>query len=234
MRNCIVILFASIFCLAQSQPKISLYSTYYDFGKIRGDQKAYHYFMVTNKGQSALNITRLNPSCGCTSTMVDKWTLAPNESTNIKVTLDTTGLCGAIKKSVRVISNDPIHPTTTLTFSAEVLREVTPSTGAIFFDNINRTTIKKAYVKLIPEGNKLLQVKKIESSGTSYLALASHKEGSSIVIEITIDGNKIPNEKCRGIDTICIHTAKTKSSPIKIAVQWELLTAFTANTAAKS
>ena len=221
MRSYIIALLASLSCLTQDVPKINFSSTHYDFGKIRGDKKVSHYFVVTNKGQAPLNITRLNSSCGCTSTVVGKWTLAPNEITNVEVILDPAGLCSTLKKSVQVVSNDPSHPITTLTFSAEVLREVMASTNTIFFD-LTRTTTRKAYITLIPGSNCPVRVTKLACRGATYLSFMTYKEGNKVSLEVTIDGCKIPSTKRRGVDTVFIYTANAKLSPINIAVQWEV------------
>ena len=52
---------------AQPQPHIAFDALHHDFGKIGGDTKVSHRFKVSNQGDANLNISRLNPSCGCTS-----------------------------------------------------------------------------------------------------------------------------------------------------------------------
>ena len=217
-----IILTTSVICLAQDVPKIGFQSTHYDFGKIYGDKKVCHRFVVTNKGQSLLNISKLNPSCGCASTVLGKWTLTPNEAANVEVIFNPTGLCGLIKRSVQVISNDQNSPVTTLTFSAEVIREVMPSTTSVFFDHLTAATSKKVSIKLVSGNSQPVRITKIESQGVPYLAFFTQHEGNDIKLEITINGRNIPNGKYMGVDNVYVHTANTKM-PITISVQWDLL-----------
>ena len=122
MRIPALVLLAPVVCLAQAAPHISFEASHFDFGKISADTKVSHRFKVTNTGQAPLNITRLNPSCGCTSTVLGKWTLAPGESTDIEVTFNPAGFRGLSRKSIQVVSDDPASPTSTLTFEADVVR----------------------------------------------------------------------------------------------------------------
>jgi hypothetical protein len=49
--------------------------------------------------------------------------LKPGESTELKVTFNSTGRMGKQEKTVYIISNDPINSTLQITFSANVLAE---------------------------------------------------------------------------------------------------------------
>ena len=77
-------------CIAQT-PVITFEKTHHDFGKIGGDRKVSYRYKVTNTGQATLNISRLKPACGCTSTVLGKWSLAPGEQTEIEISFDPKG-----------------------------------------------------------------------------------------------------------------------------------------------
>ena len=211
-----------VISLAQSLPCITFNSTYYDFGKIYNNNVS-HSFKITNTGKEYLNITKLNPSCGCIATVSGKWSLAPNESTNINVTLNTTGLCNSLKRSVQVTSNDPANPVVTLTLKADAVQEIMPSTNSVFFDNLIRTSIRKTSIKLISGNEHSVHIQEIKTSGAPHISCTNHKEGHNAIIEIAIDGRKIRSDQYRGVNTIYIHTNNKKVPFINIAVQWDVV-----------
>jgi len=213
---------AAVVCMAQAAPHISFDATHFDFGKIPGDVKVSHRFKVTNTGQAPLNITRLNPSCGCTSTVIGKWTLAPQESTEVEVAFNPAGFRGLSRKSIQVISDDPASPTTTLTFEADVVREIMPSTDSVFFQDLVRSVPRKASVKLASGTDKPVKLTEARAPGAPYLSAALRQDGKDAWVDITLDGHKIPAGRTVGADAIIVTTANPKVPTVTLTVQWEL------------
>ncbi|MDR3671708.1 MAG: DUF1573 domain-containing protein [Holophaga sp.] len=222
MRVPALLLLAPVVCVAQAAPHISFEATHFDFGKISADTKVSHRFKVTNTGQGPLNITRLNPSCGCTSTVIGKWTLAPQESTEIEVSFNPAGFRGVSRKSIQVISNDPASPTSTLTFEADVVREIMPSTDSVFFQDLVRSVPRKASVKFSSGTERPVQLTDAKAPGAPYLATAMRRDGHDAWVDITLDGRKIPAGRQMGADAIIVHTANPKVPFITVTVQWEM------------
>ena len=70
---CALLLSPALVAQAPAQePALSFDKTHHDFGKISADKRVSAKFKVSNTGQAFLNITNINPSCGCTSTMLGK------------------------------------------------------------------------------------------------------------------------------------------------------------------
>ncbi|MBU1260272.1 MAG: DUF1573 domain-containing protein [Pseudomonadota bacterium] len=92
-----------------------------DFGVIDEGQKISHIFAVKNISTKAISIDRVIPSCGCMITSKNEFKLEPNESTDIKVEVNSSGFGGlTILKTVSVcISGDEYAPLV-LTIKAEV------------------------------------------------------------------------------------------------------------------
>lgn len=210
-----------VVCVAQT-PVITFEKTHHDFGKIGADRKATYRFKVTNTGQGTLNITRLNPSCGCTSTVLGKWSLAPGESTEVEVSFDPRGFRGVVHKSIQVISDDPAHGEVTLSFEAEVIQEIMPSTTTVFFYDLSRTTPKKSTVRLASGNGQPVQVKETKAPGAPYLSATAKNEGNDAILDINLDGRKISSGKQRGVDSLTVITTSEKMPVITINVQWEL------------
>jgi hypothetical protein len=207
---------------AQPQPRIAFDALHHDFGKITGETKVTHRFKVTNQGKAYLNITRLNPSCGCTSTVLGKWSLAPGESTEIEATFNPVGFRGLSRKSIQVVSDDPINPTQTLTFEADVVREIMPSTESVFFQDVVRSTPRKASVKLESGSGSPVRVTEARAGDAPWLTATSRADGKDAWVDFTLDGRKLPAGKRIGADTIVVRTANPRVPTVNITVQWEL------------
>jgi hypothetical protein len=229
MRFPALLLLAPVVCLAQAAPHISFDATHFDFGKIPGDVKVSHRFKVTNTGQAPLNITRLNPSCGCTSTVLGKWTLAPGESTDIEVTFNPAGFRGLSRKSIQVVSDDPASPTSTLTFEADVVREIMPSTDSVFFQDLVRSVPRKISVKLTSGTERPVELTDAKAPGAPYLATALRRDGKDAWVDITLDGRKIPAGRQLGADAVIVRTTNPKVPSITLTVQWEMRADVTAD-----
>ena len=111
---------------------ITFDTMHFDFGKISPDKNVSHKYKITNHGNAVLNITNVNPSCGCTYTAPEKWSLVAGESTVLEATFNPAGFRGPVRKSLVVISNDPKNPAQTLTFEADVVQEINVKTTSVF------------------------------------------------------------------------------------------------------
>ena len=116
-----VALFSPFSATAQEKgPRIKFEKTIHDFGKIPEDKIFEYSFRFINEGDAALEIKDTESSCGCTEAAVDKKTIEPGQTGEIKTTLNPIGKRGKIKKTISVKTNDKTIQQVTLTVSAEV------------------------------------------------------------------------------------------------------------------
>ncbi len=203
-------------------PVITFEKTHHDFGKIGADRKVSYRYKVTNTGQATLNITNLKPACGCTSTVLGKWSLAPGESSEIEASFDPKGFRGPMRRTIAVVSDDPSNSTVTLSFEANIIQEIVPSATTVFFNDLSRTATKKATVRLA-SGNELpVQVKDVRIPGAPYLSTRVRNEGNDAVLDIEMDGSKVLPGKQRGMDSITVITGSSRMPVLSINAQWEL------------
>ena len=114
-------LFSPFSATAQEKgPRIKFEKTTHDFGKIPEDKIFEYSFKFVNEGDAALEIKDTESSCGCTEVAVDKKTIEPGQTGEIKTTLNPIGKRGKIKKTISVKTNDKTIQQVTLTVSAEV------------------------------------------------------------------------------------------------------------------
>jgi Protein of unknown function (DUF1573) len=110
---------------AGTGPVITFDNENHDYGRVMYGQKVTHEFTVTNTGDETLIIKKVESTCGCTQAVKGASEVPPHEKTRIVTSFDTTGFSAGKKlKKVHVYSNDPKRPMATLTFTADVVREL--------------------------------------------------------------------------------------------------------------
>lgn len=101
-------------------PSVWVDSDKHDWGKVPGTETIEHVFKVRNTGGAALNIARVQTSCGCTAAVLDHQFLKPGEETRLKVTFDPRGRHGSQTRTIWIHSNDPKNPQKQIVIQADI------------------------------------------------------------------------------------------------------------------
>ena len=208
-------------------PALTFEKIHHDFGKVSPDKKVAYRFKATNSGNAMLNITHLNPSCGCTATVPGKWSLNPGESTEIEATFNPAGMKNLVRKSIQVTSNDPKNPVLTLTFEAEVVQEINLETSALFFLEVPRSSSRKSTVRLRSGNGQPVIITEIKAPGAPYLSGTVKQDGKDAVVEMTFDPQKVPQGSPRGVDKVTLRTGSATQPTLTVDVQWEIKASIT-------
>jgi hypothetical protein len=224
MRVALLALCFPVLCLAQSamQPRLVLPAPHHDFGQVGPDTPVTHRFQATNAGTAMLTISQVKPTCGCTSSVAGKRTLAPGESTELEVTFHPEGSRGLTRKSVAVLSDDPVQPVQTLTFDATVLPAVIASTDQVRFDDLLPTDERKASVKLETGTREPLRLLNVEMSDAPWLGVTTRETGKELWVDLDLLARRLPGDKPNGIDTVTLHLSNPQSSAVTVNVFWEM------------
>lgn len=224
MRTPFALLLVPALVLAQEAPKpaLSFNKVHHAFGRIPADRKVAFRFKATNGGQAPLQIKQVVPSCGCTYTMMGQWHLKPGESTELEATFDPKGMRGLVRKSMQVVSDDPVNPVITLSFEAEVIQEIMPSTTVVFFDAVPRSATRKTTLRLDSGNGQPVQVLDAKAAGAPYLTATPRQEGKDVVLEVVFDARKVPASRNFWTDTLTVRTTSERMGTIPIQVQWQL------------
>lgn len=124
----LLILFYSQFILAQAI--INIQKSYHDFGELAEGDAASYSFEVANTGNSPLIISKVQPSCGCTTPDWTKEPILPGKKGMITATYGTKGRPGSFNKSIAIYSNDPEKPNQTIFIKGFVSNTPKPSYSA--------------------------------------------------------------------------------------------------------
>ena len=208
---------------AQAAPHLLLEPTHHDFGKLAPDTVASHRFKLTNTGGANLFIFRVEPSCGCTSTVLGQGALAPGESTDVEVRFNTAGWKGPVQKSVRVVSNDPAEPNQTLSFDADVQADFTVSAEEVAMRDLGRKDRRKASVKIVSNTGKAVLVENVELSPAPWLGVATREVGTNLFVDFDLHARLLPPGQSTGVDTIAVHILNPRAAVINLKVRWQRL-----------
>ncbi len=101
-------------------PHIGFAPDHFDFGKVKEGIHVRHTFKVLNCGAAPLAIDRVLTSCGCTVPTMKTKIIAPGQSADLEVDLDTSLKTGKVTKNIEVFSNDPDKPHAIIKVSVNV------------------------------------------------------------------------------------------------------------------
>ncbi len=116
-----VLLIAGTGHAQQKEANISFNKTVHDYGKINEeDGNVTHRFEFTNTGSVPLIITRVRPSCGCTSSSWTREPVLPGDKGYVGATYNPKNRPGPFNKSIKVVSNAG-NPNTILRIKGDVI-----------------------------------------------------------------------------------------------------------------
>lgn len=114
--------------LAAGKPKAVIAEPIHEAGNVPKGEKITHDFVVKNDGDADLQITNVQPSCGCTVVSFDK-VIKPGQTGKVHAVLDSATFNGPIAKGISVFTNDPDHPQMELTVKANIAPYITVKPG---------------------------------------------------------------------------------------------------------
>jgi hypothetical protein len=109
--------------------------TIVDFGDVQDYETVKASVRFSNNGDQTLEVFRVQPTCGCTTTALEKTLFAPGEGDQIELTFKPKG-SGKQTKVVRVLTNDVNNPSQEIKIKANVISSVSVSPPALSFGRI--------------------------------------------------------------------------------------------------
>ena len=193
-------------------PKIVVPESEHNFGNITEGEVVSHNFVVYNRGNDTLTISRVKASCGCTAAEPNNNNLLPGDSTSIKVEFNSSRRNGVQKKYVYVFSNDLKTPQMRLVFTANVINKdglssvekpnIKLSKYNHNFGNVKEGQILDLKIAVSNNGNGDLKIKKVKSSCGCTAALMSEnllKPNETSELKIEFDTKNLSGQIARTI-----------------------------------
>jgi hypothetical protein len=107
-----------------AQPLVQLTETTFDFGKVKPTDTLRHDFIFANVGTADLQITNVQPACGCTTAGAWDRVIQPGKSGRIPILFNPASFGGPVSKHITVLCNDPVQPVHNLQIHATVWRPI--------------------------------------------------------------------------------------------------------------
>jgi hypothetical protein len=174
--------------VSASGPRIQFAEPVFDFGKVQAGQIVTHDYLFTNTGNSALEISDVKSSCGCTA--VTNWDrrIEPGKTGTLHVLFNTGGMAGPVTKSLWVISNDREVPAALLEFTATVWKWIDAiPTLATFTFGPDFQTNETRVIRLVNNADQPVTLSTPVCTNRSFKAdLKTIKEGKEFELRITV------------------------------------------------
>ena len=228
VKAAILALFAAVLIAATvyaaGKPKAVVAEPVKDMGTVAKGEKVVQDFVIRNEGDAVLEITNIQPACGCTVAEFDK-TIAPGQTGKVHASLDTTSFNGPISKGLTVYTSDPENPQIELTITAKVEPFITVKPGYARYITVQGEKVEGQIVQNLwaPDGSAF-DVTGVDSPWP-YLKV-SFREAAAEERHADAKGKqwrvemKLSNDAAVGAlaDYVTIHTNHPKQKVVQIPV----------------
>jgi len=171
-------------------PKIQFSETTFDFGKAKPTDTLKHEFIVTNVGSATLEITAVQPGCGCTTAGTWDRLIEPGKTGKIPIQLNPISFSGPVSKGVTITCTDPAQPSHYLHILATVWRpiDVQPQ-YAYFMPVLGEETNETKVVKIVNNMDEDIKLDPPTSASQMFTTeLKTIRPGKEFELSITYLG----------------------------------------------
>lgn len=148
----------------------------HDFGEVWIGGKIKHTFTLTNKGDKALNIQRVKPSCGCTVAGNYPRKIEPGQTGKFPFSINSKKLRGRFEKSVTITSDDPVTPDLRLKLRGVLKRYVEIIPNSANFGKIVKQESQERILNITNNTDKPLEISLEEPSNAKMKYTLVEKE----------------------------------------------------------
>lgn len=156
---------------AASPPSVRFESETCDLGSVVQGELPACVFTFTNGGKEDLRIFQVEPTCGCTTTLLSAPLLRSGEHGSLRVVFDSENFAGEVVKEVEVRSNDPARKIVTLRVKALIEPEIDFEPRVVAFDDVRAGAAPKQVVMLTNRRAEPVRVRRLEAQPSSYRCL---------------------------------------------------------------
>lgn len=189
----------------------------FDFGLVDQTSNVEHTFILKNTGTLTLEITRAQPSCGCTVADITQKEIPPGGESRISTRFSTAGRTGPQHKTIVVMSNDPEQPQYTLTLKGEIGVALSAKPAQIIMPRVAPGDQPESEVIVESGDGTHFQVTSVSSTSDELAASVSPiEEGRSYRIKVAL---KHPLEGAMNA-TLVVNTDHPKRPTLSIPVHF--------------
>ncbi|HEY3853076.1 MAG TPA: DUF1573 domain-containing protein [Verrucomicrobiae bacterium] len=168
---------------------IAFDQTVYNFGSSWAGEPVKHVFVVTNIGNAPLEISRVHPSCGCTTAGDYSTNIAPGKTGTIAIQFDNSHYNGLVSKTIDVFSNAKNTARAQLMLHGTVKKsmEITPLQAVITVQD-DTTVPGTATVKIVNNRDTLVTLSDPVAANKKYIPeLKTIKPGREYELTVSVE-----------------------------------------------
>lgn len=168
-------------------PRIQFESSIFDFGRINSGENVTHAFVFTNTGDQVLEITRVQPGCGCTTAGTWDKRVEPGAQGSIPLQFNSAGFSGRVTKTATVHCNDQSHSNVVLQLTGTIWKpiETTPSLVMFTYGEEGQTQQTKS-VRIVNNLETPVALSGLTCTNASFkAALETVKPGHEFLLHVT-------------------------------------------------
>jgi hypothetical protein len=170
---------------SSSGPKIVFATPVYDFGQIKGGEAVKYTFVFTNAGDRLLEVSGVQPACGCTT--AGEWTrqVEPNQTGSIPIQFNSGGFGGNVGKTITVTCNDPNQPAVTLQIKGNIWKAIDVTPPYAMFNLHTEAPSDTKPVRIVSNEETPLTLSAPESSNPAFVAeLTTNQPGKEFQLMV--------------------------------------------------
>jgi len=187
----VVLISISVIGLLQAQNIRPITPETIEFGRLPEGRTVEGDIRFTNAGSVPVQIERVQASCGCTTTKIEKMTVVSGDTASIHYAVRTQGFRGVVRKTITVFFTDPKEKELEFVIKGTLYSDLEVTPSFIDFQDVaidmNSTVTQKVTVKNQTE--KPVQITAVRSN-SDLLTVSPGKisipAGQSQVIQVTL------------------------------------------------
>jgi hypothetical protein len=157
----------------------------YDFGRAQAGDLVKYSFVFTNVGDQTLEVTAVQPSCGCTT--AGDWThkVEPGQTGTVAVQFNSDHFNGPVFKTISVTSNDKQRPVNVLQLKGTVWKPIELVPQYTVINVPPDSSSASASIKILNHANDPLTVSSPECTAKNFsVTLTTNTPGQEYTVAL--------------------------------------------------
>ncbi len=199
-------------------PKIAFDNAVWDFGRIKSGEVLKHTFVFTNTGTATLEITQVQPGCGCTT--AGEWTrkVEPEETGTLAIQFNSANFQGPVLKTVAVHSNDKSQPNVMLQLKGTIWKAVDVNPQFAMINVLPDSPSASTIVQILNNSDEPLVLSNPDSNNPLFHAtIITNRPGKEFQLVIAAEPASMTNTTMQGQITLKTSMAST---PVITVTAW--------------
>jgi hypothetical protein len=171
-----------------SGPRITFAQQLYDFGKVDSGTMVKHEYIFTNIGNQTLEVSNVQPGCGCTTAGSWDKKVEPGKTGLIPIQFNSSGYGGAVLKTITVFCNDPGQTNVVLQLKGTIWKAIDVSPSFAMFNVYPDTeTNETKVIRIVSNMEEPLTLSEPNWSNSVFqVELKPVKEGKEFQLLVTL------------------------------------------------